>query len=40
MNDFPQVYEKSRLDEMYARLAMPKENIDLLHDYFSAFAEF
>lgn len=40
MNDFPQLYEKSRLDEMYAKLELSDETIKLLHDYFAAFNEF
>lgn len=40
MNDFPQVYEKSRLDEMYAQLGLPDDTIKLLQDYFSAFGNF
>lgn len=40
MSDFPQVYEKSKLDEMYTRLDLPDDTIRLLHDYFAAFGEF
>lgn len=40
MSDFPQFYKKSKLDEMYARLALPDDTIKLLHDYFIAFGEF
>lgn len=40
MNDFPQIYEKSRLDEMYAQLGLPDDTIKLLQDYFSAFGNF
>ena len=40
MNDLPQVYEKGRLDEMYAQLGLPDDTIKLLHDYFAAFGEF
>ncbi len=40
MSDFPQIYEKSKLNEMYAKLGLPDDTIKLLQDYFSAFCEF
>lgn len=40
MSYFPQLYEKSRLDEMYAKLGQPNDTIKLLYDYFAAFGEF
>lgn len=40
MNDLPQVYEKSRLDKMYAQLELSDDTIKLLHEYFAAFGEF
>lgn len=40
MSDFPQFYEKNKLDEMYAQLGLPDDTIKLLHDYFAAFGEF
>ncbi len=40
MADFPELYEKEKLDEMYAQLGLSEETLTLLWDYFSAFAEF
>lgn len=40
MSDFPQFYEKKKLDEMYLQLGLPDDTIKLLHDYFAAFGEF
>lgn len=40
MKDFPELYEKSRLEEMYAQLALQNETIELLHEYFNAFSKF
>ncbi len=40
MSDFPQMYERSKLDEMYAQLGLPDDTVKLLQDYFSAFGNF
>ncbi len=40
MNDFPQSYEKETLNEMYSKLNLPKEQLQLLFDYFDALSGF
>lgn len=40
MKDFPEEYECEKLDEMYAALGLPEEQLQLLKDYFDAFCRF
>ena len=40
MKDFPEEYEREQLDEMYAALGLPEEQVSLLKNYFDAFGHF
>ncbi len=40
MGKFPRMYAESTLKRMYGKLGLPEETINLLHDYFLAFANF
>jgi len=40
MKDFPEEYEREQLDEMYAALVLPEEQVSLLKNYFDAFGHF
>lgn len=40
MKDFPEEYEREKLDEMYAQAGLQEDQVSLLHDYFKAFSNF
>ncbi len=40
MKEFPQPYEKEALNEMYAKLNLPEEQLQLLFEYFDALNKF